>query len=161
MGAAGEIVGALAVVVTLIYLSVQLRQNTRSSELVATQAFFSATAAVNRDRGKLQDGLLRRGLADWHCMPADDQARLDAYLCDFASQIHMGYRLYRREILDEESYISWEAALVAILNEKGGAAWWETASKIWPHDFNERLAAQLEQTDLKWTEMMPWYRSDA
>ena len=36
VGAIGEIVGALAVVATLIYLSIQLRQNTRSSELAAT-----------------------------------------------------------------------------------------------------------------------------
>ncbi len=111
LGAVGEIVGATAVVATLIYLSVQLRQNTRSSELAATQAFFDATAAINRDRGKLQDGLLRTGLADWTSLPADDQAKLDAYLCDFASQIHMVYRLYRRKILDEETYTSWEAAL--------------------------------------------------
>ncbi|MGI9324326.1 MAG: hypothetical protein ACR2PZ_03835 [Pseudomonadales bacterium] len=42
--AIGEVVGAVAVVLTLIYLSVQLRQNTRSSKLAALQGFFDATS---------------------------------------------------------------------------------------------------------------------
>ena len=38
IGAVGEIVGAMAVIATLIYLSVQLRQNTRTIKLSSTQA---------------------------------------------------------------------------------------------------------------------------
>jgi len=38
IGAIGEIAGAIGVVVTLAYLSVQLRQNTKASRLSAIQA---------------------------------------------------------------------------------------------------------------------------
>ena len=38
LGALGELVGAAAVVATLIYLSVQLRQNTRTVKLSSAQA---------------------------------------------------------------------------------------------------------------------------
>ena len=126
IGASGEVIGAVAVVLTLIYLSVQLRQNTRSSELAALQGFFDATSALNRDRGKLEDGLLRAGLSDWHSLANNDKAKLDAYFADFASQIHRGYRLHQKGILDEETYSTWEASLLALLNEPGGAIWWSS-----------------------------------
>ena len=37
--AIGEIVSAIAIVVSLIYVSVQLRQNTRATRVVTSQAF--------------------------------------------------------------------------------------------------------------------------
>lgn len=50
MGALGEIVGAAAVVVTLVYLSVQVRQNTRSMdenrELALAQAYENRSQAA-------------------------------------------------------------------------------------------------------------------
>ena len=161
IGASGEVIGAVAVVLTLIYLSVQLRQNTRSSELAALQGFFDATSALNRDRGKLEAGLLRAGLSDWHSLANNDKAKLDAYFADFASQIHRGYRLHQKGILDEETYSTWEASLIALLNEPGGAVWWSSMSKIWPQDFQERLQQQSESHTVKLSELMPWYSSDS
>lgn len=161
IGAIGEVVGAVAVVLTLIYLSVQLRQDTRSSELAALQGFFDATSALNRDRGKLKAGVLRGGLSDWQSLPSNDKAELDAYFADFASQIHRGYRLHQKGILDEETYTSWEASLITILNEPGGAVWWSSMHKIWPQDFQEKIQRRMESYTLKWSDLMPWYSDDA
>ena len=38
LSALGEIAGAMAVIVTLVYLSVQIRQNTKASRVAAVQA---------------------------------------------------------------------------------------------------------------------------
>ena len=47
VGAIGEIVGAIAVVLTLGYLAVQIRQNTRTVRSAAHQAWSSSTAELN------------------------------------------------------------------------------------------------------------------
>ena len=45
LGAIGELVGGLAVLVTLVYLALQVRQNTRSVRLTVFQASNSRAAA--------------------------------------------------------------------------------------------------------------------
>jgi len=44
MGAIGELVGAVAVVITLIYLAAQIRQNTRSNRNLALQTISNQSA---------------------------------------------------------------------------------------------------------------------
>ncbi len=46
LGAVGEIVGAVAVVATLVYLSIQIRQNTKSERASALDASINAFSAV-------------------------------------------------------------------------------------------------------------------
>jgi hypothetical protein len=43
LGAIGELVGGLAVIITLIYLAVQIRQNTRTHASLIRQNFYDAT----------------------------------------------------------------------------------------------------------------------
>jgi len=44
IGAIGEIAGALGVIVTLIYLAIQLRQNTKASHATAVQSSMENSA---------------------------------------------------------------------------------------------------------------------
>ena len=59
LGAIGEIVGAIAVVATLAYLAVQIRQNNKLSQTTAVQAVsqqnldFLGMLATNPDLGEL------------------------------------------------------------------------------------------------------------
>ena len=52
-GAIGEMAGALLVGVTLIYLAIQMRQNTISVETSALSGWISARIAVNEAFSKL------------------------------------------------------------------------------------------------------------
>ncbi len=54
-GAVGEILGAIAVVVTLIYLAAQIRQNTRSSRSATRQALADGAQRLASDVVELDD----------------------------------------------------------------------------------------------------------
>ena len=61
-GAIGEIVGALAVFITLAYLAVQIRQNTGAVRAAALDSSVNALATVRakiHDSGELTDIYLR------------------------------------------------------------------------------------------------------
>ena len=49
LGSVGELIGAVAVVVTLVYLSFQIKQNTLAVKAAAMQAIFAATNEVWRN----------------------------------------------------------------------------------------------------------------
>lgn len=47
LGTIGEIAGAIGVIVTLIYLATQIRQNTKSSKVTAVQTAVEGSARWN------------------------------------------------------------------------------------------------------------------
>ena len=161
LGSYGEFVGAAAVVVTLIYLTKQIRQSNTAAETAAIQAFFDSTESLTRGLHSNGD-LIRRGIRDWNSLNQDEQGDLSSIFLDWASKIHMGYRLYLRHVIDGQTYDSWESTFVSILKTSGGAQWWSNASAFWPQDFQQQIEAMLadEGSDIPgWDVVMPWYAS--
>ena len=77
IGAVGETVGALAVLVTLVYLAMQIRQNTKSVQAAAVD---SANSLVSRSREVIfadadVANLYRRGTEDPASLSQDDTIR--------------------------------------------------------------------------------------
>jgi hypothetical protein len=78
IGAIGEIIGALAVVITLIYLSVQLRNNTASTRAMTAQALAdsinSGNLMIAGDAGLAR--IYRIGKSeDWDSLTDDEKFR--------------------------------------------------------------------------------------
>ena len=161
LGNYGEFLGAIGVVVTLIYLARQIRQSNLAAETAAIQAFFHSTESITL--GPLSNGgLIRKGLANWQSLSSDEQVDLSCIFTDWASKIHMGYRLYLRRALDAQTYDGWEGTLVSILKTPGGDEWWSNAQLLWPTDFRNQIDRVLSDEDteiLPWDEVMPWYSS--
>ena len=161
LGSYGEFVGAVAVVITLIYLTKQIRQSNTAAETAAIQAFFDSTESLTRGLHSNGD-LIRRGIGDWNSLNADEQGDLSSIFLDWASKIHMGYRLYLRRVIDDQTYASWESTFVSILKTSGGAEWWSNAQAFWPPDFQQQIERMLtdEATNIPgWDVVMPWYGS--
>ena len=159
LGAAGEFLSALAVVVTLAFIARQLYLSNVAAQSAAIQSFFDATASINRDRRLLTTGIVRKGLSDWDALSLDERVELDSYFSDFASKIHMGFRLYERGVLDKQTYESWEDALVVYLREPGIGKWWQAAKEVWPDDLRARLDVKVQAPEPAISELIPWYRA--
>ena len=139
LGAIGEFVGAFAVVVTLGYLTVQVRQSNQASRQAAVQAFFNSIAIVNNEQ--IHDAslraCLRKGFGAWDGLTQDEQHVMHSFWSTYASRLHMGYRLWIEGTLDDLSYLGWEEFFVACLRTNGVSQWW--AMQPYPEDFKARL----------------------
>ena len=163
LGALGEFVGAIAVVVTLVYLTKQISQSNTASQTAAIQAFFDSTSSLTRGLRSNGD-LIRRGIADWQSLSKDEQGDLNSLFLDWGSKIHMGYRLRERNVLDEQTYGSWESAFVSVLRTPGGAEWWSNASAFWSDDFRKHVQFVVSDAGADippWDVVMPWYGQDS
>ena len=99
-GAIGEIVGALAVVGSLIYLAVQIRQNTRqisqSIESAKLAAFERTVESSNHAREVLITNtevtdLFLKGAADYLNLPPPDKFRCEMLFRNLLSAVQGGY----------------------------------------------------------------------
>jgi hypothetical protein len=150
LGNYGEFVGAVAVVATLAYLAVQIRQSNVAAQAASIQAFFAAFnsfADVKQDVTFIQ--VIRKGFAGWEGLSQDEQVQVHMYWSQYLSNLHMGYRLYRRGVLDRGSYSGFEDYFLSVLQTPGIRGWWAEHGPIFPEDFRDRMADRLRNASKK------------
>ena len=128
VSAVGQIVGALAVVISLIYLAVQMRQNTRAvrgtSFQAVTDAFNQFNLSIAHDKELAR--IFRLGSQGIGNLDEDQQIQF-AFLC--LSAVRIFDTMYHQSKLGTGELGLWRAeerALATLLQYPGIRAWWAT-----------------------------------
>jgi hypothetical protein len=145
IGAVGELVGALAVVVSLIYLSRQVRQNTRAlrtaNAATVKQNFQTIARAFITDRGAAD--IVLRALKRDELSPAE---KLSAYawFFDLLKSGELAYSQYLSQDLDEPG---WDASLqffLAYWTTPGMREYWQDRRPAFTPEFREAMDGWLD-----------------
>lgn len=146
-GALGEIIGAIAVVVTLIYLARQIRLNTQS---------LRAAAKHNATRAQLDyfDTLLhdpelrrtyRRGLKDFQELDAESRDVFGMLMYKSFFTFSEAYYQYRHAHFDEAQWLESREAIDWHLARSGARAWWhDPRRRRFPDDFTRMVEERLQ-----------------
>jgi hypothetical protein len=143
----------MAVVASLIYLAVQIRQNTRqislSLEASRLAAFEQNVESGNRAREVLITNpavaeLFLKGLADFRNLPSTDRFRCNMLFRNLLSAIQGGY--IRQETLggDPEHFEGTEKLLDTLLESPGVRQWLEDVEPDWRPEFADLVAARIK-----------------
>lgn len=151
IGAIGEIIGALAVVVTLIYLSVQLKLNTASLKANSYQGWMSANIQIN---AAICQPELSKIIAAGNLNPKDlttdtfvSYAMIHMSIMQMAQSIDY---LYRSGNLDRELWHAEMNRAAGILAAPGVRQWWDEGGKTQlAPEFVERIEA-IRSTIVYW-----------
>jgi hypothetical protein len=126
LGAIGEIVGAAAVVLTLAYLAMQIRQNTRTVKAASHHAItdsmnhISISIAQNPDVARIW----RMGNEDLSSLTEDEFVSFGFLLLTYMRVFETLY--YQRKIgtMEEQLYIAEEKTLRWAVKNPGFRSWW-------------------------------------
>ena len=143
LGNYGEFVGAIAIVVTLIYLAVQLRQNTASVRAGAYQTWTSATAD-HLGTAQVNDAMsqvIATGLDDPASLTADTWVQFANWCHQFVLIAETTYYLHKEKIIAESVYAKELERAARLLSGRGGAQWWGAGAKT---QFSEEFVAVIE-----------------
>jgi len=122
LSAISQILGSVAIVITLIYLSIQTRQNaaatmanTRQEVLAADQQLLlhfviDPELEFIRFKPELTDG---------------EKARLGWVFVTFARMRENNWLQYQNGVLDKATWESYRGSLVAMFGNVRGKAWWQ------------------------------------
>lgn len=151
-GAIGEIVGAIAVVASLIYLAVQIRQNTRqishSLETTKLAAFEQNVESGNRARELFVTDpeiaeLFLKGLADYAGLEATEKFRCNMLFRNLFSSIQGGYIRQLTIGGDPGGFEGVQKTLDRLVKNPGIHEWLEDNDPDWRAEFAEFVAARL------------------
>ena len=122
LGAIGEIIGAIAVIVTLVYLSIQLKQNTKSinanNHNFVTQGFNQFNLAIFSDPDLAR--LSREGIFDIEKLSDIDKVR-SQHMLHLIFNIHRNlYHQYLDGTYPEAQWLPWAYESKQIMKSPGG-----------------------------------------
>ena len=140
------VVSAVAVVVSLIYVGFQLRQNTvelKRGEANATLAQASAYRLAVAGNPEVAQ-LLSRGLSREQTLDAPDQMRFELLLTEYT---WITFHMWDRFRLRIGTKGQWQRgplpALARYLTTPGGQAWWSIAKVRYPPEFRAAIDGGL------------------
>lgn len=143
VGAIGEAIGAAGVVVSLLYLARQLRQNTLSVRSATYQSIVSNAAACNAALTQNRDvaRVFREGCLDLERLDADARVQF-SFLCAQIFDIFENLFLQHEHAAVEDDY--WEPrarSYLDLLESPGIAAWWQGRRGDYSKRFEEFVEA--------------------
>ncbi len=132
-----EIIGVIIVVVTLLYLSVQVRQGARLMRSESRQALLNnqrEVLSLYLDNMDLFDKLIGE-----EALSRTDQRRFSVlWLANMRNREHEWFQ-YKDGILDETTWLSYREILRITLSSKRHRTWWKKAKPVFDSDFVETV----------------------
>lgn len=145
VGGIAELVGAVGVVVTLLYLAVQIRQNTKAFRAATFQSIIGY--ATGFAEGIARDGelatLFLAGMADVDALNETEKLRFHFQLVALLRRYENLHYLSRMGHLDDSQWEGLRASLDFIMNNPGSHAWWTANARLFNATFRDFMDRRL------------------
>jgi hypothetical protein len=137
IGAIGEMLGAAGVIITLIYLARQVRQNTRATRLSTSHSI--ASAARDWNRPLLNDPELawtfQVGTEDPSKLDAREHARFIELCFSLFRMFEDAHYQFQKGALDPDVWAGYEKLYAAYAKAPGFRAYWEHRKQTFRPEF--------------------------
>jgi hypothetical protein len=160
LGAVANLLAAVGVIATLLYLSIQIRQNTkavRSSSIQNLVQSFSTTAQAAVENEYVIPLLLKAN-AGTDALSEEERARLHFWFVMTFRRFEGVYFQRDLGVVDAEVIDGFERSHIAILASKSAQAWWANSKGIFNSGFVSYLEGLLEKDTPK--TLHPVFRPD-
>ncbi len=126
LGAIGETIGALGVVGTLVYLAVQIRQNTKTVRASTYQAVLDSSRSDNELILVYPhlERVYRVGRRDPSALTDEERPLFRHLVAQLLQNHEMMFLQYRHGIIDEDLWRRRQVALRALVSQPGVCQWW-------------------------------------
>lgn len=148
----GEVIGAIGVVLTLIYLATQVRQNTRQMRSEGHQGItdsYSATLGHLLEDEALFKTIIR-GAQNWESITAFQQSQCHIFFHQHLMHFRVAFQLHDKGAIDDDVYLSIEDMHIRFMANPGNRVWWKMVGESLVEDkltllVNEKLASVEEK----------------
>lgn len=150
MGSIGELIAALATLATLIYLAIQVRQNTRA---ITSATFQNITAEMGKNVEPISANadlaaILVKGMPNPDCLSAEERLRLSSVLVASFRRMESVYVQNKLGSIGDDLQAGFELSMVSLLATPFGAQWWSGAKVTFYEPFVAHLDKRIECGEL-------------
>ena len=145
IGAIGEVVGAIAVIATLIYLARQIHQNTSALRSSATQTAHEQSASIYKILCSDPDmaGIFMRGTSSPGELSGEELVRYNSFLAATQFYSQNWYMQTRDDLMDDALLISWSNIVARMSSTPGFQQFWESRRYTYAPEFREWIESEV------------------
>jgi hypothetical protein len=140
-----ELIGLAAIILTLVFVGFELRQNTRAVESSATQEvhanFSSWYESLQSDPELLM--ITVKGMQDYGALDTAEKAQFIAVFMVFSSNCQTAFYKWRDGLLDDELWAGWRALSLNFFSTAGGKGFWAERSYMFGSGFRDFVDGEI------------------
>ena len=159
----GEAIGGLAVLMTVMYLAVQMRQSTDLARAAAQRDLMNSFNA-NLDRIARAPRIWQKGVLEFETLSNEDQLRFTMIFNTFVNHLEQTLRMLARGLETQDNVDIFGDICLALIREPGGRQVWEHTKPLYFRLSREYIERRLgDETGLppRASEIMPWHAPDS
>ena len=145
----GEFIGGIGVVMSLVYLAIQIRSNTDAERTSTYQSIVSDFGALNNTMASTPElsHLFVQAMEDYHPLSSDEKARISQIFFQCFRYFENMFYQHKKGYLDEEVWIGWKRLMLTYYSRPGFQSWWEHRRDVFSEPFANFL--DTEKLDRK------------
>lgn len=150
-GSIGELLGSLGVLVTLVFLVVQIRQNTLTMRSTSLQTVLDGYTAANREyfatspTSPTNRMVWSKGHEDFDTLTIDEQHLFHYFMTDYVFHLQNVLQLRDSGVLDEASFEAWNTHVVGAVGTPGALKWWDSVRDYFTTTVRDHLDRELRE----------------
>ena len=164
IGAVGELLGATAVLVTLIYLAVQVRQANSAGKRESFRGYVSElnNRLLEPQRDPEFVKLFQQANRDWNSISLGDQAVVSSVYSSYIFACAEEFALREDGNVDPALEYQVDQAVASFLQVPGPATWWEQGCSYFSPSFRNHVDQLLASEDCPppMHRLLPWYMDE-
>ena len=141
----GELAAAIAVVISLLFVGLEIRQNSATVQNTAAQAvhenFADWYTSAQGDPALL--ALSTKGMRDYSSLSEIEKAQFIAMFMAFSLHTQDAFMKWREGSLSQELFRSWEYVAMNFFSTPGGKAFWEERGYLFADDFHDYIVNDI------------------
>ena len=151
IGAVGEVVGTFGVIVSLLYLALQIRHNTNTAEDSATRDVFAAVGVqLSQMVEHSNSEIILRGLVDYKSLRGHDKFTFDSLMGSLMVLVESSFISHGADLLSDETMENWGCYLrPRLLAYPGMRDWWSETKDIYVPPVQQWIDREIERTDIE------------
>jgi hypothetical protein len=141
LGNIGEFLSSIGVIVSLVYLAVQIRKNTETERTSTYQSVVSDFGSLNRTMAsdaKLSY-LYVQAMENFAELDADEKARISQLFFATFHYFENMYYQYQKGYLEEDVWQGWKRLMLTYYARPGFQTWWSIRRDVFSNSFGEFL----------------------
>ncbi len=148
-GALGELIGGVAIIISLIYVGLQIRQNTIAQKLSTAHRISEDLADLYLMPAASDDmaDIFIRGLTDIDAVEGTDRLRFYGYLHKFFRTNENAHYQFTHGALESQAYEGISEQFRFIASTPGGRVYWQDRRSWYNDNFRDYVESLIATSD--------------
>jgi len=140
----GEIISSVGVVISLIYLAIQIRSNTDAERSATYRSIVSDFGAMNNAMAATPElsYLFTEGMENYHQFEPRDKARISQSFFQCFHYFENMYYQHKKGYMDDDVWLGWKRLMLTYYSAPGFQTWWQHRHDVYSKSFADFLASE-------------------